>query len=115
MEHKYTLARNLRKNSTNQESVLWQILRNRKFYGYKFKRQHPIGKYILDFICEEKRITIELDGSQHNEPQNIKKDNNRTEFLMLEGYRVVRIWNNDIDNNLEGVYLQLQKEFGIAY
>lgn len=115
MEHKYTLARNLRKNSTNQESALWQILRNRKFYGYKFKRQHPIGKYIVDFICEEKRIIIELDGSQHNEPQNIKKDNNRTEFLMLEGYRVVRIWNNDIDNNLEGVYLQLQKEFGIAY
>ena len=104
MDKKYHIARKLRKNSTIQERILWKILRNRQFKNLKFRRQFPIGEYIVDFVCEEKRIIIELDGGQHNEFENIIKDNKRTKFLESEGYKVIRFWNNDILNNLEGVF-----------
>ena len=107
MEYKYKLARNLRKNSTKEEYIIWQILRNRKFFNLKFKRQVPIGKYIVDFLCEEKNLIIEIDGGQHNSDTNIIKDEERTKFLESKGYKVIRFWNNDINNNLDGVYQQL--------
>ena len=107
MEYKYKLARNLRKNSTKEEYIIWQILRNRNFFNLKFKRQIPIGKYIVDFLCEEKNIIIEIDGGQHNSDVNIIKDEERTKFLESKGYKVIRFWNNDINNNLDGVYQQL--------
>ena len=110
MDKQYHIARTLRKNSTKQERTLWNILRNRQFYGLKFKRQFPIGNYITDFVCEEKKIVLELDGGQHNIPSNVNNDNLRTEFIESMGYRVLRFWNCDIDNNLEGVYLKLKKE-----
>lgn len=111
MDKKYQLARKLRRNSTNQEKIMWTILRNRKFLNLKFRRQYPIDNYIVDFCCEEKKIVIELDGGQHNEPQNIEKDIKRSEVLEAEGYKVIRFWNNEIDGNLEGVYLKLLEEF----
>ena len=101
------LARTLRKNSTKQERILWKILRNRQFKNLKFKRQIPIDKYIADFVCEEKKLIIEIDGGQHNKEENISKDNIRTKILTDEGYKVVRFWNNEIENNLEGVYKKL--------
>lgn len=104
MDEKYQIARKLRKNSTIQERKLWQLLRNRNFNNLKFKRQLPIGEYIVDFVCEEKKIIIELDGGQHNLPENIKLDNIRTEFLESKGYKVLRIWNKDFNENLDGVY-----------
>ena len=104
MDEKYQIARKLRKNSTIQERKLWQLLRNRNFNNLKFKRQFPIGEYIVDFVCEEKKIIIELDGGQHNSPENIKLDNIRTEFLESKGYKVLRIWNRDFNENLDGVY-----------
>lgn len=104
MDKKYHIASKLRKNSTIQERMLWKILRNRQFKNLKFRRQFPIGEYIVDFVCEEKRIVIELDGGQHNEFENIIKDNERTKFIESEGYKVIRFWNNDILNNLEGVF-----------
>ncbi len=104
MDNKYHLARELRKNSTPQEQKLWKILRNRQFLNLKFKRQVPIGNYIADFLCEEKKLVIEIDGGQHNKINNIEKDKIRTECIELEGYKVIRFWNNEIDNNLEGVY-----------
>ena len=107
MEYKYKLARNLRKNSTKEEYIIWQILRNRKFFNLKFKRQVPIGKYIVDFLCEEKNIIIEIDGGQHNTDKNIIKDEERTKFLESKGYKVIRFWNNDINSNLDGVYQKL--------
>lgn len=113
MNKKYSLARNLRKNATFQERLLWKILRNRQFYGLKFKRQQPIGNYIVDFVCEEKSIIIELDGGHHNEVPNINMDNERTLFLTNRGYKVLRFWNNEVNENLEGVYRKLQEEFGI--
>ena len=107
MEYKCKLVRNLRKNSTKEEQIIWQILRNRKFFNLKFKRQVPIGKYIVDFLCEEKNLIIEIDGGQHNSDINIIKDEERTKFLESKGYKVIRFWNNDINNNLDGVYQQL--------
>ena len=106
-------ARDLRKNMTSQERKLWNIIKNRQFYGYRFRRQFPIGNYIVDFICREKKIIIELDGGQHNQQEEIQYDIERTEFLTSEGFRVVRFWNNDIDKNLSGVYKKLQEIFGI--
>lgn len=109
MENKYLIARKLRKNSTKEECILWNILRNRQFMNLKFKRQFPIGKYIVDFMCEEKKIVIEIDGGQHNEPFNIEYDKERTEFIESKGYKVIRFWNNEISDNLEGVYLKLKE------
>ena len=109
MEGKYLIARKLRKNSTEQERLLWKLLRNRQFMNLKFKRQFPIGDYIVDFICEEKKLVIEIDGGQHNEPENISSDNTRTKYIESCGYKVIRFWNNEISNNLEGVYLKLQE------
>ena len=102
-------ARDLRKNMTPQERKLWNIIRNKHFYGYRFRRQFPIERYIVDFICREKRVIIELDGGQHNQPEDVQYDNERTAFLTSEGYQVVRFWNNDIDKNLQGVYKKLQE------
>ncbi len=107
MDKKYVLARNLRKNMTSQEIKLWNLLKNRQFEGVKFVRQYPIGPYIVDFACRKKKLIIELDGGQHNFPENIKQDNERTTYLNERGFRVVRFWNNDIDNNIEGVYLEI--------
>ena len=113
MVYNYKLARILRKNSTTQERKLWNILRSRKFYGFEFRRQYPIDNYVVDFVCKEHKIIIELDGGQHNQTQNIENDIDRTKFLEEKGYKVIRFWNNDVDNNFEGVYLQLKKVFNI--
>ena len=110
MENKIILARNLRKNSTIQERRLWNLLKNRQFHNLKFKRQQPIGDYIVDFICKEAKIIIEIDGGQHNEPENINYDKVRTEYLNNLGYKVIRFWNNEIYENIEGVILRLREE-----
>ena len=107
---KTLLARKLRKEQTIQESKIWNLLRNRQFFGLKFKRQYPIGEYIADFVCIEKHIIIELDGGQHNSPENIAKDIERTRYLITNGFKVLRIWNNEVDNNLEGVFLELKRQ-----
>ena len=110
MNNKTILARNLRKNATIQERRLWNLLKNRQFCNLKFKRQQPVGDYIVDFICKEAKIIIEIDGGQHNEPKNIEYDKTRTEFLNSLGYKVIRFWNNEIYENIDGVLLQLNKE-----
>ena len=107
MERKYTLARMLRKNTTKEERILWQLLRNRQFFGLKFRRQFPIGKYIVDFVRESKKVVIELDGGQHNEPENVLLDEERTKFIENQGYKVIRFWNSDINKNISGVYDKL--------
>lgn len=109
MDKRNILARELRKNHTPQEKKLWNILRNHQFYGLKFRRQYPIGKYIADFVCKEEKIIIEVDGGQHNFEKNILNDNERTQYLESKGYKVIRFWNNDIDENLEGVFSKLKE------
>ncbi len=94
-------ARMLRRNQTDVEKKLWGFLRDRRLFGLKFRRQHPIGKYVVDFCCLEKRVIIELDGGQHAR-QSIR-DSSRTNDLENEGFRVVRFWNNQIMENPQGV------------
>lgn len=108
MDKKFVLARKLRKNQTPQEQKLWNIIRKRQILGYKFRRQYPIDKYIVDFVCIELKLIIEHDGGQHNEDENIKYDTDRTKSFEKLGYKVIRFWNNDIDNNIDGVYTYLQ-------
>ena len=106
-------ARELRNNMTPQERKLWQTIRNRNFYGYRFLRQYVIGNYIVDFLCREKKIIIEIDGGQHNQINDINYDKKRTEYLNSKGYKVIRFWNNDVDNNMQGVFNKLKEVFNI--
>ena len=105
------LAKQLRQNQTPQEQKLWNIIRNHKFNNLKFKRQQPIGQYIVDFLCKDIKLIIEIDGGQHNTKENILADEERTKFLESKGYKVIRFWNNEIDNNIEGVYLELENQY----
>lgn len=102
-------SRDLRKNMTSQERKLWTLLRKRAINNLKFRRQYPIERYIVDFICHEKNLIIEIDGGQHNENSNIIYDKERTKFLESKGFRVIRFWNNEIDDNIEGVYIKILK------
>ncbi len=97
------LARKLRKDLTPEENKLWYLLRSRRFYNYKFRRQFVIDKYIVDFCCYKHRLIIELDGGQHNELLNKAKDLKREQYLKILGYTVLRIWNHELSDNLEGV------------
>ena len=107
MDEKYIKARTLRKNSTIHENIIWNLIRNRQLNGLKFVRQYPIGKYIVDFACRDKKIVIELDGGQHNNEFNIIYDEERIKYIESLGYKVFRFWNNEIDSNIEGVYEKL--------
>jgi len=110
--HNYTdkslkSAKAFRKNQTIFEKDLWAVLRNRNFYGLKFRRQVPIGNYIVDFICKEKNIILELDGFGHLARQQIEHDKIRDTYLSSLGYTIVRIKNTelrDIDAVLEYLY-----------
>ena len=93
----------LRTGQTDAERKLWSRLRNRQLGGLKFRRQHPIGPYILDFYCHEAKLAVELDGSGHQEPDQAEYDDNRSVELQAMGIRVVRFWNSDVMENLEGV------------
>lgn len=97
----FTNSRELRHNQTPAEAKLWRFLRAHQTNGVHFRRQHAIGSYIVDFCAPREKLVIELDGSQHLEQQEY--DNERSEFLQSKGYRVLRFWNNDVMNDLEGV------------
>jgi very-short-patch-repair endonuclease len=93
-------ARRLRQNSTDAERRMWSALRDRRLTRYKFRRQHPVGDFIIDFACTESRLAIELDGGQHaDDPADI----HRTAWLEGQGWKVIRFWNNDILTNTDGV------------
>jgi very-short-patch-repair endonuclease len=96
-----TNARRLGNQSTDAERALWTQLRAHRFDGYKFRRQQVIGSYIVDFVCFEANLIIELDGSQHMD--QVSYDNQRTEKLEQMGYRVLRFWNNEIFSELDGI------------
>jgi adenine-specific DNA-methyltransferase len=98
-------ARKLRRDQTDVEAVLWKRLRSRQIAGVKFRRQHPVGPYIVDFCCIECRWIIEVDGGQHSKREN--SDLKRTAFLQRSGYRVLRFWNNEVSTNMEGVLSEI--------
>ena len=95
------LARHLRRNMTDVERHLWRRLRDRQVKGFKFRRQHPFREYVLDFVCLEAKVVIELDGSQHFDTQS--HDAVRTSQLEAAGFQVLRFWNNEVLSNIEGV------------
>ncbi len=94
-------ARHLRKNMTDAERKIWHSIKGKKIKNHRFRRQHPIGPYIVDFVCLENRIVIEIDGGQHAWQK--ETDEKRTKWLESEGYRVIRFWNNQIMNEFNGV------------
>lgn len=102
-------ARNLRTNATEAEKRLWSRLQQGQF-GVKFLRQHPIKPYIVDFCCVQKKLVIELDGGQHNENE---QDIERDQILQKAGYRVLRFWNNDVMENMEGVVTAIQQSLNL--
>jgi very-short-patch-repair endonuclease len=90
---------------TDAERLLWRALRDKQINGHRFRRQHPVGPYITDFSCIEQKVVIELDGGQHQD--QLAYDEQRTVFLRSQGWRVLRFWNNDVMNNIEGVLLRI--------
>ncbi|MCQ8118827.1 endonuclease domain-containing protein [Methylomonas rosea] len=95
------LTRSLRKNQTDAERVIWQQLRNRQLLGCKFRRQQVIGPFIVDFVCLEPKLVIEVDGGQHAEQQEY--DQNRSHYLQQLGYRVLRFWNHEVLQDMPAV------------
>jgi len=94
-------GRRLRAESTDEERKLWAHLRAKRCGGFKFRRQHRIGPYFVDFCCVALHLVIELDGSQHTEPQEERKDRLRTAYLNQQGYRVLRFWNEHVETELQ--------------
>jgi very-short-patch-repair endonuclease len=97
------LARNLRQTQTGPERLLWGKLRSRRLGGWKFKRQVPIGPYIVDFCCSDAWLIVELDGGHHSERSVTLKDRTRERDLEQRGYLVLRFWNDEVMTNLDGI------------
>ena len=102
-------AKPLRSSSTDAERMLWRHLRSRQLADFKFRRQQVIAPYIVDFVCMERRLVVEVDGGQHAERQ--RKDADRTTFLEAAGFQVIRFWNNEVLANLDGVMSAIQVAF----
>ena len=98
-------SRALRKNATDAEQKLWSVLRSRQRSGFKFRKQVEIDGYIVDFLCAERRLIIEVDGGQHTP----ERDARRTSYLESQGFRLIRFWNNDVLQNLDGVWTMIEK------
>jgi very-short-patch-repair endonuclease len=96
-------ARRLRHQQTDAESLIWYLLRNRAFLGFKFRRQYPFPPYTLDFYCDELKLAIELDGGQHNEGDEMRRDERRSAYLATRGVKVLRYWNHDVLTRTEAV------------
>jgi very-short-patch-repair endonuclease len=104
-------AKKLRMNATPHERILWRALKELPIEGTHFRRQAPIGPYVVDFFCPARRLIIELDGGHHNEDAVAERDSERQAWLEREGYRVVRFWNSDVAKDLnavmEAIYVEL--------
>ncbi|GIK42236.1 MAG: hypothetical protein BroJett011_60690 [Chloroflexota bacterium] len=107
-------ARELRHPLTPQEAKLWHRLKTKQFFGLKFRRQHPLHQFILDFYCHEKHMVIEIDGDSHTEPAQQRYDQARTEWLKQHGLWVIRFHNRDIDHNLAGVLEEIARQCGVS-
>lgn len=94
-------AKNLMKKATRVETILWNQLRAKQIEGVKFRRQQPIGEFIVDFVCFKKKLIIELDGGQHARAREV--DHERDNKLTEEGYTVLRFWNSEVVENLDGI------------
>ena len=102
-------ARELRKNQTQAESFLWQKLRNKQFRGLKFRRQHPLFGFIVDFYCYELNLVIELDGQVHNDLDQHEQDDYRSQVLEEKGIAVLRFWNSEVINDIGKVLKRIEE------
>ena len=102
------IARKLRKNPTEAEQRLWSRLRRKQLGGHRFRRQVPMGRYVVDFICHDARLVVEVDGGGH--AAQIDRDRERESFLETRGYRTVRFWNNEVLGNTDGVVERILEE-----
>src|SRR5690348_3964464 len=102
-----TRRQELRKDQTETERIVWNIIRNKKCKSYKFLRQYSVGPYILDFYCPKLRLAIEIDGGQHSEKLRKQYDAERTNYLVGNNITEIRFWNSDVVENLQGVYQKI--------
>jgi very-short-patch-repair endonuclease len=102
-----SVARRLRRDQTDEENELWRALKAGRFAGFKFRRQHPKGKYFLDFYCPTARLSVELDGFQHGLPEHLQRDEERAKFLSAEGIEELRFWNHQWRKNREGILVEI--------
>lgn len=104
-------AKRLRANTTPHERLLWRALKQLPMDGSHFRRQAPVGPYVVDFFCPARRLIVELDGGHHNDDETAKRDRERQLWLEQEGYRVLRFWNSEINGDLtavlERIYVEL--------
>ena len=107
---KQEFARRLRHDQTDVERKLWYALRGRRFGGFKFRRQQPIGPYSADFVCFDRKLIVELDGDQHGLDQNAAADAARTARFERDGFRVKRYWNHELNDNFDGVLDDILRE-----
>jgi len=99
----------LRRKQTDAERAFWSKVRNGQFHGLKFFRQFSVGPYILDFYCPDQKLAVELDGGQHNQPENIAYDAERTAFLSGHGISVVRFWNHEVLQEIDAALMRLEQ------
>jgi very-short-patch-repair endonuclease len=102
-------ARRLRRDATAAERKLWYFLQRAQLAGLSFRRQHPIGSYIIDFYCAPIRLAVELDGGQHDQDDSRTRDERRSQWLQRKGVTVLRFWNNDVLENTEGVWQEIAR------
>ncbi|MGB9722714.1 MAG: endonuclease domain-containing protein [Chloroflexia bacterium] len=102
-EHMLRLCREFRQEATSAEDMLWECLRGRRLQGLKFRRQHPIGRYIADFYCHQGRLVVEVEGAIHNRPEQAEYDAHRFQMLEAQGFTVLRFRNEEVLNDIEGV------------
>jgi len=100
--------RELRAHLTQAEAILWRQLQRRQLRGRKFRRQHSVGPYVLDFYCPDLKLAVELDGAAHDHDQAFRRDALRTAYLAAAGVRVIRFENDDVVRNLEGVLAAIE-------
>jgi very-short-patch-repair endonuclease len=103
-------AKKLRANATPHERTLWRALKELPIEGTHFRRQAPIGPYVVDFLCPAKHLIVEVDGGHHNDDATAKRDSERQAWLEQEGYRVIRFWNSDITGDLNAVLERIYVE-----
>ena len=105
-------AKSLRRGQTSAEALLWRKLRGRQLGRWKFRRQHPIDRFIVDFVTLDGKLIVEVDGATHSEPIEIKRDGERTRILESFGFHIMRITNEDVYANIEGVLDTILHELG---
>lgn len=105
-------AQHLRQRQTSAEAVLWQALRIRRLAHWKFRRQHPIDRYVVDFVCLDAKLVLEVDGATHSTSHEIRQDEERTRVLEICGYHIIRFANAEIYENLDGVMETILAELG---